>query len=104
MTFLQDVNEAWISDKTRFSYDGLKRQRLVEPMVRNDKGQLTPVDWEVALITVADMLRRTAGEKMGVIAGGLADVESLVALKDLFNKMSSENLHTEEMFPNAGTG
>jgi NADH dehydrogenase (ubiquinone) Fe-S protein 1 len=100
----EDVNEAWISDKTRFSYDGLKRQRLVEPMVRNDKGQLTPVDWEVALITVADMLRRTAGEKMGVIAGGLADVESLVALKDLFNKMSSENLHTEEMFPNAGTG
>ena len=40
----EDINEEWISDKTRFAYDGLKRQRLTQPLVRKD-GKLTPVDW-----------------------------------------------------------
>ena len=102
--YSQDINEIWISDKTRFAYDGLKRQRLVEPMVKDGSGGLSPVEWEEALITVADKLRSTSGKEMAAIVGGLVDVESLVALKDLFNKMASDSLHTEEVFPDVGTG
>ena len=41
----EEINEEWISDKTRFSYDGLKRQRLTKPMIRDDKGNFVSVEW-----------------------------------------------------------
>ncbi len=46
----EDINEEWISDKSRFAYDGLKNQRLTVPMVKDKKGQLVGVEWEDALI------------------------------------------------------
>jgi NADH dehydrogenase/NADH:ubiquinone oxidoreductase subunit G len=51
---IQEVNEEWISDKTRFAYDGLKRQRLTAPMLKNREGYLVPCDWEDALSIVAE--------------------------------------------------
>ncbi|XP_070786417.1 NADH-ubiquinone oxidoreductase 75 kDa subunit, mitochondrial-like isoform X2 [Enoplosus armatus] len=100
----EDVNEEWISDKTRFAYDGLKRQRLTQPMVKDDSGQLTPTNWEDALTRVAGALQSVQGSEVAVIAGGMADAEALVSLKDLLNRLNSENLCTEELFPTAGAG
>ncbi|KAF0291301.1 NADH-ubiquinone oxidoreductase subunit, mitochondrial [Amphibalanus amphitrite] len=99
---LRDINEEWIDDKARFSYDGLKRQRLVAPMLRID-GELQPVEWEDALVATAKTLR-ASGEKTAVVAGGLCDAECLTAVKDLVNRLGSEALCTEETFPNAGSG
>ncbi|XP_031148003.1 NADH-ubiquinone oxidoreductase 75 kDa subunit, mitochondrial-like [Sander lucioperca] len=100
----EDINEEWISDKTRFAYDGLKRQRLAQPMVKDDSGQLTPTTWEDALTRVAGALQSVQGSEVAVIAGGMADAETLVSLKDLLNRLNSENLCTEELFPMAGAG
>uniref|UniRef100_A0A8C5KL23 NADH-ubiquinone oxidoreductase 75 kDa subunit, mitochondrial n=1 Tax=Jaculus jaculus TaxID=51337 RepID=A0A8C5KL23_JACJA len=100
----EDINEEWISDKTRFAYDGLKRQRLTEPMVRNEKGLLTYTSWEDALSRVAGMLQSFQGKDVGAIAGGLVDAEALVALKDLLNRVDSDTVCTEEVFPTAGAG
>ncbi len=100
----ESINEEWISDKTRFAYDGLKRQRLTVPMVKNDEGNLTPTNWEDALTRVADKLSSTSGSDIGAIAGGLVDAEALVALKDLFNRLGSESLCTEEIFPMDAAG
>uniref|UniRef100_A0A3Q1K821 NADH-ubiquinone oxidoreductase 75 kDa subunit, mitochondrial n=1 Tax=Anabas testudineus TaxID=64144 RepID=A0A3Q1K821_ANATE len=100
----EDVNEEWISDKTRFAYDGLKRQRLTQPMVKDDSGQLIPTTWEDALTRVAGVLQGVQGGGIAAIAGGMADAEALVALKDLFNRLNSEDLCTEEVFPMAGAG
>lgn len=100
----EDVNEEWISDKTRFAYDGLKRQRLTQPLVKDDSGQLTPTSWEDALTRVAGALQGVQGNEVAAIAGGMADAEALVALKDLLNRLNSENLCTEELFPMAGAG
>ncbi|KAK2856905.1 hypothetical protein Q5P01_005640 [Channa striata] len=100
----EDVNEEWISDKTRFAYDGLKRQRLTQPMVKDNSGQLTPTSWEDALTRVAGALQGVQGGEVAAIAGGMADAEALVALKDLLNKLNSEHLCTEEVFPMAGAG
>ncbi|XP_068165426.1 NADH-ubiquinone oxidoreductase 75 kDa subunit, mitochondrial-like [Antennarius striatus] len=100
----EDINEEWISDKTRFAYDGLKRQRLTQPMLRNDCGQLTPVTWEDALSCVAGVLQSVKGNEVAAIAGGMTDAETLVSLKDLLNSLNSENLCTEELFPMAGAG
>ncbi|OBS59537.1 hypothetical protein A6R68_09340 [Neotoma lepida] len=90
--------------ETRFAYDGLKRQRLTEPMVRNEKGLLTYTSWEDALSRVAGMLQSFQGKDVAAIAGGLVDAEALVALKDLLNKVDSDNLCTEEIFPTEGAG
>ncbi|XP_053272981.1 NADH-ubiquinone oxidoreductase 75 kDa subunit, mitochondrial [Pleuronectes platessa] len=100
----EDVNEEWISDKTRFSYDGLKRQRLTQPMVKDGSGQLTATTWEDALTRVAGALQSVQGSEVAAIAGGLADAEALVSLKDLLNRLDSENLCTEEVFPMEGAG
>jgi NADH-quinone oxidoreductase subunit G len=83
----EDVNEEWISDKTRFACDGLKFRRLDKPYVRKG-GKLTAVSWQEALSATADLLR-AAGPRVGAIAGDLADVESLVALKDLLAAQGS---------------
>ena len=53
----EDINEEWIADKTRFAYDGLKRQRLTVPMVKDGKGQLQQAEWEEALVAVASKVR-----------------------------------------------
>ncbi|XP_002991346.2 NADH dehydrogenase [ubiquinone] iron-sulfur protein 1, mitochondrial [Selaginella moellendorffii] len=91
----EDVNEEWISDKARFCYDGLKRQRLNEPMLRGENGNLEPVLWQLAFRAAAEALKHTKPEEMAAIAGKLADAESMLAMKDFFNKLGCENLWCE---------
>ncbi|XP_078062760.1 NADH-ubiquinone oxidoreductase 75 kDa subunit, mitochondrial isoform X1 [Mustelus asterias] len=100
----EEVNEEWISDKTRFAYDGLKRQRLIVPMVRGSKGQLVSASWEEALTQIAEALQGVRDKGVAAIAGGMADAEALVALKDFVNRLNSDALCTEEIFPMAGAG
>ncbi|XP_015600352.1 NADH-ubiquinone oxidoreductase 75 kDa subunit, mitochondrial [Cephus cinctus] len=99
----EDVNEEWLSDKSRFACDGLKRQRIITPMIKI-AGKLQSVAWEDALVTAAKALQTVAGNEGAVIAGKLADAEALIALKDLFNKLGSEVLATEQGFPKDGSG
>jgi len=100
----EEINEEWIDDKARFSYDGLKRQRLNTPYVKGKDGNLKPCGWEDALVHVAKKMNSIAGEDLAVVAGGMVDAETLVAVKDLFNKYNCENVFTEEGFPNSGAG
>ena len=95
-----DVNEEWISDKTRYAYDGLRSQRLTTPLIRQGD-RFVSASWEEALYTIAEGLKSSgarADEIQGV-AGALADTESLVALKDLVNRLGSENLITDANGP-----
>ncbi|XP_046403203.1 NADH-ubiquinone oxidoreductase 75 kDa subunit, mitochondrial-like isoform X2 [Ischnura elegans] len=92
------VNEEWISDKTRFACDGLKRQRLTTPYIRNCSGELIPVGWLDALEAASKPLRQASPNGIAAIVGDLVDVETLVVLKDLINSLGSETLCTEEEF------
>ena len=87
----EDVNEEWISDKTRFACDGLKRQRLDRPYVRRD-GKLQPASWREAFAVVASRLKTVTGAKIAAIVGDLACAESMVALKDLMAALGSPHL------------
>ncbi|XP_046969797.1 NADH-ubiquinone oxidoreductase 75 kDa subunit, mitochondrial [Vanessa cardui] len=100
----EEINEEWLSDKSRFACDGLKRQRLVTPMLADSRGNLTPVEWEDAIVAAARALRDCPPDKLVAVAGELADAESLIALKDLFNRLGSENVCTEQYFPLEGAG
>ena len=73
------VNEEWISDKTRFVWDGLRRQRLDRPYVR-ENGRLRPATWDEALTVAAQAMK---GRKVAGLIGDLAPVEAVFALKQL---------------------
>ncbi|XP_072944690.1 NADH-ubiquinone oxidoreductase 75 kDa subunit, mitochondrial [Epargyreus clarus] len=100
----EEINEEWLSDKSRFACDGLKRQRLVTPMMTDSRGNLAPVEWEDAIVAAARALRDCPPDKLLVVGGELADAESLVALKDLANRLGSEAVCTEQYFPLDGAG
>ncbi len=87
----EDVNEEWLSDRSRFAVDGLKRQRLDRPYVRKD-GKLVAVTWTEAFAAIADKLKGLAGSKIAAIAGDQADAEAMVAYKDLLTALGSTNL------------
>jgi NADH-quinone oxidoreductase subunit G len=86
-----DINEEWISDKARFSYDGLKRQRIDQPYVRID-GKLKPATWDQAFTKIAKKLEQTKPERIAAIAGDQADCEAMLALKDLMELLGSTNI------------
>ena len=85
------VNEEWISDKTRFIWDGLRTQRLDRPYVRKG-GKLVPASWPEAFAAIKDAVSRTGGERIGAIAGDLAAVEEMYALKQLMASLGSANV------------
>lgn len=87
----EDINEEWISDKARFSYDGLKYQRLDAPYIRTN-GKLLEVSWSEALATIADRIKTYPGRQIAAIAGNLINVEALFCLKKLFSSQRSNNL------------
>ena len=73
------VNEEWLSDKSRFVWDGLRRQRLDRPYVR-ENGKLRPASWEEALSAAAAAMK---GKKVAGLIGDLVPVEAAYALKQL---------------------
>ncbi|KAG6387616.1 hypothetical protein SASPL_152808 [Salvia splendens] len=91
----EDINEEWISDKTRFFYDGLKRQRLNDPMIRGADGRFKAVSWHDALAVVAEAIHKVEPEEIVGVAGKLSDAESMMALKDFLNKMGSDKIWCE---------
>jgi len=73
------VNEEWISDKTRFIWDGLRRQRLDTPYIR-ENGKLRKADWPEALAAAAAAMK---GKKVAGLVGDLASVEAAYSLKTM---------------------
>jgi NADH-quinone oxidoreductase subunit G len=87
----EDINEEWISDKTRYAVDGLMRQRLDRPFVRERKA-LKPASWSEAFEAVAAKIKKASPDRIGVIAGDLQDAESMKAALDLFSGLGVKSL------------
>jgi NADH-quinone oxidoreductase subunit G len=87
----EDINEEWISDKTRFVWDGLRTQRLDQPYVR-ERGKLRPASWSEAFAAIAKKVKAAAPREIGAIVGDLASTEEVYALKDLIGKLGSPNI------------
>ena len=88
----EDINEEWISDKTRYAIDGLKAQRLDKPFIRNNNGSLEASDWETAFNKIKENLLKTDKDKVACLLGDLVDVETAFSLKLLFQKLDVNNL------------
>jgi NADH-quinone oxidoreductase subunit G len=86
-----DVNEEWISDKTRHVVDGLRAQRLDQPYIR-EQGRLRPASWPAAFAAIAARVARTPAKRIGAIAGDLAAAEEIFAFKDLMTRLQVTNI------------
>jgi NADH-quinone oxidoreductase subunit G len=91
----EDVNEEWISDKTRHVVDGLRTQRLDQPYIR-ENGRLRPASWSEAFAKIADVVRPLTGGQIGAIAGDLATAEEMYALKALMGAMRVTNIDARQ--------
>jgi NADH-quinone oxidoreductase subunit G len=87
----EEINEEWISDKSRFAIDGLMHKRLDRPYVRHD-GRLVEASWGEAFADIAERFGKLPATKIAALAGDLADVESMFALKALMAGLGSANL------------
>src|SRR6478752_3754354 len=87
----EDVNEEWISDKTRHVVDGLRTQRLDQPYIRQG-GRLVPATWAQAFAAIAAKVKSAKPDRIGAIAGDLSAVEEMFALKTLMGKLGAASI------------
>ncbi len=100
----EDINEEWISDKTRYACDGLKNQRLDTPYIKN-QNKFNKISWIDAYKTIADKIKETSSDKIGGLTGDLTNMETLFIIKEFFNKtIKSPNLEsrTDNYYVNNG--
>ena len=86
-----EVNEEWISDKTRFVWDGLKTQRLDRPYVR-EFGKLRAATWPEAFLRVAQKMKATKPERVGIILGDLVGAEEAFSVRRLADQLGVKNI------------
>ena len=85
-----DINEEWISDKTRYACDGLKNQRLDDPFIKkNDEFQ--KVSWEEAYKLLRQKINQTTSDKISGFTGDLTNMETQFAAKEFFEKILNSN-------------
>ena len=87
----EDVNEEWISDKTRFVWDGLKTQRLDKPYIR-EFGKLREATWSEAFARIAQRVKASRPERMGIILGDLVGAEEAFSWKQLALSLGIQNI------------
>ena len=90
----EDINEEWISDKSRYACDGLKNQRLDTPYIKN-KNELQKISWDAALNIIADKIKQSSPDQIAGFTGDLTNNETLFIAKEFFNKtIKSNNLES----------
>jgi len=99
----EEINEEWLSDKSRHAFDGLKRQRLTVPLAKvktaDGKQEFVEQSWEEILPMIGKKLANASGDQIAAIVGEFADCESVVALKDLLNRLDCENFEIRQSAP-----
>jgi NADH-quinone oxidoreductase subunit G len=88
----EDINEEWISDKTRYAIDGLRRQRLDRPYMRGGDGKLAPASWDDAFAAITAKMKKAKPKAVAAIAGDQCDAESMFALKTMMGKLGSGHM------------
>ena len=76
----ENINEEWISDKARFSFDGLSTQRLSEPLIKDSNGDLKPASWLEAINLIFKKMKETQPNKVAFSIGNFCDLETLTYL------------------------
>ena len=100
----EEINEEWISDKTRYACDGLKNQRLDKPFIKNNN-KFEKISWSEAYKKIVEKISNTPGNKIGGLTGDMTNMETLFAIKEFFEKtIKSNNLdsRSNDYYVNSG--
>ena len=81
----EDINEEWISDKTRYACDGIKNQRIDTPY-KKDKKSFKKISWDEANKIIVKKINETLPDKIAGFTGDLTNMETLYVVKEFFNK------------------
>ena len=90
-----EINEEWISDKSRYSCDGLLKQRLDVPYIKKNN-KLQKSNWDEAIEIITNKIKEISPDEIGGHVGDMVNIENSVAFKKLFNNLKSENLEFRE--------
>ena len=91
----EDINEEWISDKTRYACDGLLNQRLDTPFIKYKNGKLDKTSWKEVYNIIKEKIKSTESAKICGFTGDLINMETLYIFKEFFNKsLNSKNLES----------
>jgi len=91
----EEINEEWISDKTRYACDGLLKQRIDKPFKR-ENGKLIECSWDEALNIVGSKIKETDKNQIGFHAGDMLSMETINSLKEFAKKLSIPNYEFRE--------
>lgn len=104
----EEINEEWISDKTRFVVDGLRSNRIDRPYIKDSNNKFIETSWDEAFAAIANAVKANNREAIGAIAGPLSGVEEMFALKELLASLGSSNIdsrqHNSAIHPSYGRG
>ncbi len=91
----EDINEEWISDKTRYACDGLQNQRLDTPLIRDINNKFVKAGWSEVFDIIKKKISSTNAEKICGFSGDMNNMETLFIFKEFFNKvLNSKNLES----------
>ena len=89
----EEINEEWINDRSRFSYDGLSKARLDRPYIRDEKtGVMSESSWDEAFAVIKSKLAKVKGSEIAGLAGDLVSVEEMYAFKDFLHGLGSKDM------------
>ncbi len=90
-----DINEEWISDKTRYSCDGLLKQRLDVPYIKTNN-KLQKSTWDEAISLLANKIKTFNGDEIAGHIGDMVNMENALSFKKFFAVLKSANLEFRE--------
>jgi NADH-quinone oxidoreductase subunit G len=90
-----EINEEWISDKTRYACDGLLKQRLDIPYIKKNN-KLVKSTWDDAIELISNKIKSTKPEKIAGHVGDMASIETIFSFKSLLKKIGSDNFDFRE--------
>ena len=90
-----DINEEWISDKTRYSCDGLLKQRLDVPYIKKNN-KLQKSNWDEVISILVEKIRKMSPNEIGGHIGDMVNLENALSFKKFFSVLKSDNLEFRE--------
>lgn len=95
----EEINQEWISDKSRFAFDGLKKQRLSFPILKTADGEVKELRWEEAMLKLRDEFEKVTGDQIAGFVGKMADLESTCAFRDLLHRLGCDRIESSSLAP-----
>jgi NADH dehydrogenase/NADH:ubiquinone oxidoreductase subunit G len=95
----EEVNQEWISDKTRHAFDGLKKQRLSFPIQRTADGEIKELRWEEAMQILTEKFSQVSGDEIAGVVGPTMDLEAICAFRDLLLRLGCEHIEASTTAP-----